>query len=86
MYHSVFTGIFSNTADTVIITQLNCRVTHVPNLIREVTALRCDVCESTKFDSFTLNTTLPNLRLKPLRIRVRFNISHVPNICNALII
>ena len=43
MYHSVFTGLFSNTADTVIITQLNCRVTHVPNLIREVTALGCDV-------------------------------------------
>ena len=43
MYHSVFSGIFSNTADTVIISQLNCRVTHVPNLIWEVTALRCDV-------------------------------------------
>ena len=29
--------------DTVIITQLNRRFSHVPNLIREVTALRWDV-------------------------------------------
>ena len=29
--------------DTVIITQLNCRLSYMPNLIREVTALRWDV-------------------------------------------
>ena len=43
MYHSVSTGIFSTILDTVIITQLNRRFSHVPNLIREVTALRWDV-------------------------------------------
>ena len=43
MYHSVTTGIFSNTGmDTVIIAQLNRRFSQVPNLIREVTALRWD--------------------------------------------
>ena len=40
--YSVSTGIFSNTG-TVIITQLNRRFSHVPNLIREVTALRWDI-------------------------------------------
>ena len=40
MYHSVSTGMFSN---TVVITQLNRRFSHVPNLIREITALRWDV-------------------------------------------
>ena len=43
MYHSVSTGIFSNTTGTVIITQLNGRFSHVRNLIREVTALRWDI-------------------------------------------
>ena len=38
-YLPVFLVIF----DTVIITQLNRRFLHVPNLIREVTALRWDV-------------------------------------------
>ena len=42
MYHSVSTGIFSNTG-TVFITQLNRRFSHVPNLIRKVTALRRDI-------------------------------------------
>ena len=40
---SVSTGIFSKSGHTVVITQLNFGVSHVPNLIREVTALRCDV-------------------------------------------
>ena len=43
MYHIVSTGIFSNNQDTVTIAQLNRRFSNVPNLIREVTALRWDV-------------------------------------------
>ena len=35
--------VFPVILDTVIITQLNRRFWHVPNLIREVTALRWDV-------------------------------------------
>ena len=42
MYHSVYTGILV-ILDTDIITQLNRRFSHVPNLIREVTALRWEV-------------------------------------------
>ena len=44
MYHSVSTGIYSNTGhlDTVTISQFKRRISHVPNLIRKVTALRCD--------------------------------------------
>ena len=51
----------------IIITKLNRRFSHAPNLTRDVTALRWDV-ESTKFDSFKLNTTLSNLRLKQSKI------------------
>ena len=77
--------------DTVIIIQLNRRFSHVPHLIREVTALRWR-SESTKFDSFKLNTTLLNLRLKQSKILLRFKIwfrsriSHVSNIMHLLII
>ena len=43
MYHSVSTG-FLVIMDTVLITQFKRRISHVPNLIREVvTALRCGV-------------------------------------------
>ena len=47
--------------DTINIThgQFKRRISHVPNLIRGVTALTCDVW----INSFKLNTTLPNLRL-----------------------
>ena len=40
MYHSVSTAVI---LDTVIITQPNRGFSQVPNLIREVTALRWDV-------------------------------------------
>ena len=43
--------------DIVIITQLNRRFSDVPNLIREVLLLWDRTSESTKFDSFKLNTT-----------------------------
>ena len=44
MYHSVSTSIFSNTGHALLsFTQFKRRLSHVPNLIREVTALRCDV-------------------------------------------
>ena len=43
--------------DIVIITQLNRRFSHVPNLIREVLLLWDRTSESTKFDSIKLNTT-----------------------------
>ena len=39
----VYLPVFSVIQDTVIITQLNRWFSHVPNLIREVTALRWDV-------------------------------------------
>ena len=50
MHHSVTfeefccTGIYSNTEhlDTVTISQFKRRISHVPNLIRKVTALRYD--------------------------------------------
>ena len=50
MHHSVSfeefccTGIYTNTEhlDTVTISQFKRRISHVPNLIRKVTALRCD--------------------------------------------
>ena len=45
--------------DTFTITKFKRRIPHVPNLIREVTALRCDVW----INSFQLNTILPNLWL-----------------------
>ena len=35
--------VFIAILDAVTITQLNGRISHVPNLIRELTALRCDV-------------------------------------------
>ena len=40
--HSVSSGTFCNTGQ-VIVTQLNRLFSHVPGLIREVTALRLDV-------------------------------------------
>ena len=42
MYHSVSIGILV-ILDTDLITKLNRRFSHVPNLIQEVTALRWDV-------------------------------------------
>ena len=39
---SVSTG-FLVILDNVIITQFNCRFSHVPNLIREVSTLRWDI-------------------------------------------
>ena len=42
-YHIAYLLVFLVILDTVIITQLNRRFSHVPNLIREVTALRWDV-------------------------------------------
>ena len=42
MYHSVSTDILV-ILDTVNITQLNGRFSHVPNIIREATAFRWDV-------------------------------------------
>ena len=56
MYHSISTGIFSTTGHCY-----HYPAQHVPNLIREVTD---GTSESTKFDSFKLNTTLSNLRRK----------------------
>ena len=44
--------------DTITITHFKRRISHAPNLFREVTALTCDVW----INSFKLNTTLPNLR------------------------
>ena len=43
VYIIAFLPVFLVVLDTVIITQLNRRFSHVPNLIREVTALRWDV-------------------------------------------
>ena len=51
--------VFIAILDTFTITQFKRRISHVPNLIREITALKCDVW----INSFKLNTTLPNLRL-----------------------
>ena len=45
--------------DTVTITQPKRRISHLLNLIREVTALRCDVW----INSFKLNSILQNLQL-----------------------
>ena len=42
MYHSVSTGTCSNTGHTTI-TEFKRRISYVSSLIREVTALRCDV-------------------------------------------
>ena len=42
-YVSVYLPVFLVILDTVIITQLNRRFSHVSNLIRELTALRWDV-------------------------------------------
>ena len=42
MYHNVSTGIYSNTGHFTI-TEFKRRISYVPSLIREVTALRCDV-------------------------------------------
>ena len=60
MYHSVSNGIYSNTGHCYHY-QFKRRISHVHvlNLIREVTALRCDVW----INSFKSNTTLPNMRL-----------------------
>ena len=58
MYHNVSTGIYSNTGHFTI-TEFKRRISYVPSLIREVTALRCDV----GINSFKLNTTLQKLRL-----------------------
>ena len=43
---------------------------------QRVSDSRCEdrTSESTKFDSFKLNTTLSNVRLKQSKIRLRFNI------------
>ena len=41
--HSLYLPVFLVVLDTVTITQLNRRFSHVPNLIREATALRWDV-------------------------------------------
>ena len=56
----VYLPVFLVILDTVIVTQFKLRILHVPNLIPEVTALRCG-SESTKFDSLKLNTTLSNV-------------------------
>ena len=59
VYIIAYLPVFIVILDTVTITQFKRRISHVPNLIREVTALRCEV----GINSFKLNTTLPNLRL-----------------------
>ena len=53
-YIIAYLPVFLVILGTVIITQLNRRFPHVPNLIREVTALRWYVWSN----SFKLNTTL----------------------------
>ena len=72
MYHSVSTGSFSNSghcshypAQSTIFT---CAYS-VISLFRYGTS-----SESTKFDSFKLNTALSNLRLKQSKIQLRFDI------------
>ena len=42
MYHSVSTGIYSNTGHLTF-TEFKQGISHVPSLVREVTALVCDV-------------------------------------------
>ena len=55
----VYLPVFITILDSVTITQFKRRISNVPNLIREATALTCDVW----MHSFKLNTSLPNLRL-----------------------
>lgn len=51
--------------------QFKRRISHAPNLIPEMTACEMHArSESIKFDTYKLNTTLPNPRLEQSKIRL----------------